>query len=256
MLMAWFPVISWSFRHMGWSSQLTMLFAGLKPFYVRINGYKWGEAPCYSMPSYTCLACPKRVGDWDVPPGSGWWWLEMLRLFRLPKKCGWLSAGVALWRCKVPLTLQFFVVPSSQWLGWRALAQQQGRLGDWRTLGLSDPHLLIMAMVPRFRLMVYQLWNRGCQWLVHQPNRVAVVLLSVTWSRDVSTTQTDGCWLLVSFSYFCSLMLQACFNPADLGLQCHGTNDIRICLNGGCPTHLVSLWVKTEIPMDTQTCVF
>jgi hypothetical protein len=111
------------------------------------------------------FACPKRVGDWDVPPGSGWWWLEMLRLFRLPKKCGWLSAGVALWRCKVPLTVpltvQFFVVPSSQWLGWRALAQQQGRLGDWRTLGLSDPHLLIMAMVPRFRLMVYQLWETG-----------------------------------------------------------------------------------------------
>ena len=60
-------------------------------------------------------------------------------------------------------------------------------------------------------------------------------------------------WLLVSFSYFCSLMLRVCFNPADWGLQCHGTNDIRIRLNGGCPTHLVSLLVWVCIGQNWDT---
>lgn len=48
-------------------------------------------------------------------------------------------------------------------------------------------------------------------------------------------------------------MLRVCFNPADWGLQCHGTNDIRIRLNGGCPTHLVSLLVWVCIGQNWDT---
>ena len=188
--------------------------------------------PCPATP---CPACPKRGGGtWDVLPGSGWWWLEMLPDSSATRKSADDSlcrGGCVVTLLSVPLTVPFFcilyysilyctivffyidhyynivlywqcnlfVVPSSHWLGWRALAQQQGRLGDWRTLGLSDPHLLIMAMVPRFRLMVYQLWEFRGFFMAGAPAQRYVFWLFCWSVSDVEPwcKHNPNRWLLV-----------------------------------------------------------